>query len=70
MSMTFPHAHERGRVLAMAARFVAAVQRLHSSVGTCDTERALHAAIDHADLKRLMDAQRRCAAQRWWPTGG
>ena len=33
-------------------------------------ERALHAATDHADLKRLIESQSRNAATPWWPGAG
>ena len=68
--MSFTHTSERHSMFAMVRQLVVAAQRARSFFRARDTERALHTATDHADLKRLMDAQQRGAAERWWPAAG
>ncbi|MFL6661942.1 MAG: hypothetical protein ACJ8G7_07160 [Rhizobacter sp.] len=45
------------------------LRRWRASTPTRRHETRLHAAADHADLKRLMDVQRHDAASSWWPKG-
>ncbi|HEX6706834.1 MAG TPA: hypothetical protein VF169_18895 [Albitalea sp.] len=49
----------------LAERLIAAALFWARGALARDTERALHAATDHADLKRLIDSQR--DATPWWP---
>jgi hypothetical protein len=53
------------RSIHLAARLIAAARRWARGALASDAERTLHAATDHADLKRLVDAQQ--DATPWWP---
>jgi hypothetical protein len=46
---------------------IAVLFRWRVSKPAPDTERPLHGAADHADLKRLIDTQARKSALPWWP---
>jgi hypothetical protein len=46
---------------------VATLWQRRPSMPARRAEQPLHAATDHADLKRLVEAQSRRAALPWWP---